>query len=113
MVKRELSAAPLYPLIIGHFPQARQDLSWLLTLLRSPYQDRCFSFKWLHAVVCIWLIREGRLREKYALLWLFTSLITIALAVSVGNTIYHSSSRCNRLIFHNKMGSLEKFVGRF
>ncbi len=30
----------------------------------------------------IWLIREGRLREKYALLWLFTSLVTIALAVS-------------------------------
>ena len=30
----------------------------------------------------IWLIREGRLREKYALLWLFTSCITIALAIS-------------------------------
>jgi hypothetical protein len=30
----------------------------------------------------IWLIREGRLREKYALLWLFTSCIIIALAVS-------------------------------
>ncbi len=30
----------------------------------------------------IWLIREGRLREKYSLLWLCTSLIIIALAVS-------------------------------
>ena len=30
----------------------------------------------------IWLIRAGRLREKYALLWLFTCMIIIALAVS-------------------------------
>ena len=30
----------------------------------------------------IWLIRAGRLREKYALLWLFTSFVVIALAVS-------------------------------
>lgn len=30
----------------------------------------------------IWLIREGRLREKYALLWLCTSLLVITLAVS-------------------------------
>ncbi len=30
----------------------------------------------------IWLIRQRRLREKYALLWLFTSLITIGLAIS-------------------------------
>lgn len=30
----------------------------------------------------IWLIRAGRLREKYALLWLFTSFIIIALATS-------------------------------
>ena len=30
----------------------------------------------------IWLIRAGRLREKYALLWLFTSITVIALAVS-------------------------------
>ena len=30
----------------------------------------------------IWLIRGGRLREKYALLWLFTCLIIIILAVS-------------------------------
>ena len=30
----------------------------------------------------IWLIRAGRLREKYALLWLFTCFIIIALAVS-------------------------------
>jgi len=30
----------------------------------------------------IWLIRAGRLREKYALLWLFTSFIIIALAAS-------------------------------
>jgi hypothetical protein len=30
----------------------------------------------------IWLIREGRLREKYALLWLFTSIVVIILAVS-------------------------------
>ena len=30
----------------------------------------------------IWLIRAGRLREKYALLWLFTSLVVIALAAS-------------------------------
>ncbi len=30
----------------------------------------------------IWLIKAGRLREKYALLWLFTSFAVIALAVS-------------------------------
>ena len=30
----------------------------------------------------IWLIRGGRLREKYALLWLFTCLIIIVLAAS-------------------------------
>jgi len=30
----------------------------------------------------VWLIRAGRLREKYALLWLFTSIVVIALAVS-------------------------------
>ena len=30
----------------------------------------------------IWLIRHGRLREKYALLWLFTSFIIIVLAAS-------------------------------
>lgn len=33
-------------------------------------------------LLVIWLIREGRLREKYALLWLFTSFIIIAMAVS-------------------------------
>lgn len=33
-------------------------------------------------VLVIWLIREGRLREKYALLWLFTSIMTIALSAS-------------------------------
>jgi hypothetical protein len=30
----------------------------------------------------VWLIRERRLREKYALLWLFTSIVIIALAAS-------------------------------
>jgi len=30
----------------------------------------------------IWLIRAGRLREKYALLWLFTCLSVIGLAAS-------------------------------
>ena len=30
----------------------------------------------------IWLVREGRLREKYAMLWLFTSFIIISLAAS-------------------------------
>jgi len=30
----------------------------------------------------IWLIRAGRLREKYALLWLFTCIVIIFLAVS-------------------------------
>lgn len=30
----------------------------------------------------IWLIRAGRLREKYALLWLFTCIIIILLAAS-------------------------------
>ena len=30
----------------------------------------------------IWLIRAGRLREKYALLWLFTCFAIIALAAS-------------------------------
>jgi len=30
----------------------------------------------------IWLIKERRLREKYALLWLFTSLFVILLTVS-------------------------------
>jgi hypothetical protein len=33
-------------------------------------------------VLVVWLIREGRLREKYALLWLFTCLVIIALAAS-------------------------------
>jgi len=30
----------------------------------------------------IWLIRAGRLREKYALLWLFTGIVIILLAAS-------------------------------
>jgi len=30
----------------------------------------------------IWLIRAGRLREKYALLWLFTCVVIILLAAS-------------------------------
>lgn len=30
----------------------------------------------------IWLIRERKLREKYALLWLYTSIFIILLAVS-------------------------------
>jgi hypothetical protein len=30
----------------------------------------------------IWLIRAGRLREKYALLWLFTCIVIIVLAAS-------------------------------
>lgn len=30
----------------------------------------------------IWLIRGGRLREKYALLWLFTGVLVIAMAAS-------------------------------
>jgi hypothetical protein len=30
----------------------------------------------------VWLIRERRLREKYALLWLFTSLFVILLTIS-------------------------------
>jgi len=30
----------------------------------------------------VWLIRERRLREKYALLWLFTSLFVILLTAS-------------------------------
>ena len=30
----------------------------------------------------IWLIRAGRLREKYALLWLFTAFVIIVLAAS-------------------------------
>ena len=30
----------------------------------------------------LWLIRERRLREKYALLWLFTSLFVILLSIS-------------------------------
>jgi uncharacterized protein DUF2304 len=30
----------------------------------------------------IWLIRAGRLREKYALLWLFTCIVIILLAAS-------------------------------
>ena len=32
--------------------------------------------------IVIWLIRAGRLREKYSLLWLFTSVVIIALATS-------------------------------
>lgn len=33
-------------------------------------------------ILVVWLIRERRLREKYALLWLGTSLLIIVLAVS-------------------------------
>ena len=33
-------------------------------------------------LLVIWLIREGRLREKYALLWLFTGVVTILLSIS-------------------------------
>jgi hypothetical protein len=33
-------------------------------------------------IFVIWLIRERRLREKYALLWLFTSIVIIILAAS-------------------------------
>jgi hypothetical protein len=33
-------------------------------------------------IFVIWLIRERRLREKYALLWLFTSLFIILLTIS-------------------------------
>lgn len=33
-------------------------------------------------IFVIWLIRERRLREKYALLWLFTSLFVILLTAS-------------------------------
>ncbi len=33
-------------------------------------------------VFVVWLIKERRLREKYALLWLFTSLFIILLTIS-------------------------------
>lgn len=33
-------------------------------------------------VLVIWLIRERRLREKYALLWLLTSIFVILLTIS-------------------------------
>ncbi len=33
-------------------------------------------------IFVVWLIRERRLREKYALLWLFTSLFVILLTLS-------------------------------
>ncbi len=33
-------------------------------------------------ILVIWLIREGRLREKYSLLWLCTSIVIIGLSVS-------------------------------
>lgn len=48
------------------------DLTKVVSLVLS---GGIFSF-------VIWLIRERRLREKYALLWLFTSILVILLTIS-------------------------------
>ncbi len=48
------------------------DITRLVALLLSGFM----------LALVIWLIRGGRLREKYALLWLFTGVLVIAMAAS-------------------------------